>query len=64
MTDMHILLQDDSADYDCLFALLPYAYVCDRADVFLTYLNERIAGESSISSELFSYINACLGETE
>ncbi len=64
LTDMHILLQDDSADYDCLFALLPYAYVCDRADVFLTYLNERIAGESSISSELFSYINACLGETE
>lgn len=64
LTDMHILLQDDSADYDCLFALLLYAYVCDRADVFLTYLNERIAGESPISSELFSYINACLGEAE
>lgn len=64
LTDMHIILQDDSSDYDYIFAILPYGYVCDRMDVLRNYLFKEAAKESSMSSEVLSYIRAYVGETE
>ena len=64
LTDMHIILQDDSLDYDYIFAILPYAYVCDRIDVLRRHLFKGAAKESLASSEVLSYIHTYLGETE
>ena len=64
LTDMHSILQDDSSDYDFIFTILPYGYVCDRIDVLRNYLFKREAKESSMSSEVLSYIRAYVGETE
>ena len=64
LTDMHIILQDDSSDYDYIFAILSYGYVCDRVDVLRNYLFKGEAKESSMSSEALSYIRAYVGETE
>lgn len=64
LTDMHMIMQDDRVDYDYIFAILPYGYVYDRIDVLRTYLLKEMVKESSISSELRSYIRAYLGETE
>ena len=64
LTDMHIILEDDSFDYDYIFAILPYAYVCDRIDVLRNHLFKGAAKESLLSSEVLSYIHTHLGETE
>ena len=64
LTDMHIILQDDSPDYDYIFAILPYGYVCGRIDVLRNYLFKETEKESWMSSEVLSYIYAYLGETE
>lgn len=64
LTDMHIILQDDSTDYDYIFAILPYGYVCDKIDVLRNYLFKEAVNESSISTEALSYIRAYVGETE
>ncbi|MCI9487915.1 MAG: hypothetical protein HFI64_13335 [Lachnospiraceae bacterium] len=64
LTDMHIILEDDSFDYDYIFAILPYAYVCDRIDVLRSHLFKGAAKESLASSEVLSYIHTYLGETE
>lgn len=64
LTDMHMIMQDDRVDYDYIFAILPCGYVYDRIDVLRTYLLKGMVKESSISSELLSYIRAYLGETE
>lgn len=64
LTDMHIILEDDSFDYDYIFAILPYGYVCDKIDVLRNYLFKEAVNESSISTEALSYIRAYVGETE
>lgn len=64
LTDMHIILQDDSSDYDYIFAILPYGYVFDKIDVLRNCLFKEATKESSMSSELLSYIRSYLGETE
>ena len=64
LTDMHAILQDDSADFDYIFAILPYAYVCDRVDVLWAYLRKRMENEPTVSADLFSYIRSYIGETE
>lgn len=64
LTDMHVILQDDNADFDYIFVILPYAYVCDRVDVLWAYLLKRMENEPTISGDLFSYIRSYIGEIE
>ncbi len=64
ITDMHIILQDNNADYDCIFALLPYAYSCEKTDVFSEQFVKAAQRDMSISDDLFDSLSMYLGEIE
>lgn len=58
LTDMHEIEQVDNADYDCIFALIPYAYACEK-QVFLkkNYLDIRKRDNSFFRCDIsYKYI--------
>lgn len=62
LTDMHIILQDENVDYDCIFALLPYAYICEKTDILREQFLEADQKKIAVSADLIASINAYLGE--
>lgn len=64
LTDMHEIAQDDNADYDCIFALIPYTYTCEKTSIIKEHLLGYLQKEMRVSSELISFINTYFGEMD
>ncbi|MCB7067787.1 hypothetical protein LI031_28455 [Enterocloster citroniae] len=62
LTDMHEIAQDNNADYDCIFALIPYAYACEKTSILKEELLGHPQREIAVSSDVISLINTYFGE--
>ena len=64
LTDMHEIEQVDNADYDCIFALIPYAYACEKTSILKEELLGHPQKEIIVSSDVISLINTYFGELD
>lgn len=64
LTDMYALLDNKNADNNCIFVVLPYAYVYEKSDIFRECLIEEVPEKIPVSTELLSDIKSFFGEIE
>lgn len=64
LTDMHEIEQVDNADYDCIFAFIPYAYACGKTSILKEELLGHPQKEIIVSSDVISFINTYFGELD
>lgn len=64
LTDMHTMESTQNADYDCLFGLLPYAYMTGNVDLFTEKLNEEGQRDMPVSKDLRSVLLSFTGKDE
>lgn len=64
LTDMHEIEQVDNADYDCIFALIPYAYTCEKTSILKEELLGHPQKEIILSYDVISFINTYFGELD
>ena len=64
LADLHTIMEDSSADLDCLFALLPCAWVSGRQALLSEVVHKNGQSGITISTDVLSQISGYLGETK
>lgn len=64
LSNMHDMLQDKNADYDVIFALLPYAYATMQASLILDAIQDEDNKKLSVSKDILELIEGLYGENE
>lgn len=64
LSNMHDMLQDNNADYDVIFALLPYAYATMQASLILDAIQDEDNKKLSVSKDILELIEGLYGENE
>ncbi len=59
MNDLHKMLDDDSIDYDVLYAILPYAYMTMQTEKLLDAVNNK---KLAVSKDLADELNRLFGD--
>ena len=63
ITDFHAIHQSENADFDCLFAIFPYAYLADRhQNPLLDMLSKSISISNELKKELVIFTGTGNGE--
>jgi predicted nuclease with TOPRIM domain len=64
LSDMHGMLNDTSADWDALFALLPYAYATMQTSTFFDAINNSDKNKLQLSNGVKTLLISLYGEKE
>lgn len=62
LSNMHDMLQDNNADYDVIFALLPYATM--QASLILDAIQDEDNKKLPVSKDILELIEGLYGENE